>query len=194
VTTVIGVDLSLTSTALALVEDGVFTDFANITSKGTRNATYRDSLRRAQTIMEDVEDAVCQWRDNWRDIDLVVLEAPSLGSRFGSSHERAGLWWMVYELFDGSLRDGALVTVPPTSRAKYITGSGRGDKALVLSTARSNLAHHQDCPTVINDDVADALGLAALGSRNLGDPVELEPLTVGQLEAWKGVPWVHVMN
>ncbi|MGX9346603.1 hypothetical protein [Microbacterium sp. KNMS] len=97
---------------------------------------------------------------------LVVVEAPSHGSRFGNPHERAGLWWRVVQYL---VRRGDLVaTVAPKTRAKYATGDGNADKRKVLAAmpARYPFVHVRD------DNLADGLALAALGWRALGRPVE----------------------
>ena len=58
--------------------------------------------------------------------------------------------------------------VPPSCRAKYATGKGNAGKDEVLLAASRRYPH---APIVGNDD-ADAVVLAAIGARLLGEPVE----------------------
>lgn len=177
---VLGLDLSLTSPAVVLVEDGKYIDFFNPKSKGTKDDTYREDLDR----IDDIATRIGWWARGVEDIehpiDLAVIEAPSFGSRNGKPHERAGLWWSVVRELD---KLGIpVVQVAPATRAKYITGSGRADKKLVLAKARERygeLTHLDEKASIPNDDVADALGLADMGARSKGEglvPDELIPV------------------
>lgn len=154
---VIGLDLSLTSTGLALVEDGKVIEVANIKSKGKKGASYDDWLVRIEKVYADTAFVMWQWIEP-RVIDAAVIEAPSFGSKFGNPHERAGLWWKVYaDLYGWGI---PIKTLAPTSRAKYITGSGRADKTQVLASARERWGE------IENHDIADAVGLAMWGEEN----------------------------
>lgn len=86
----------------------------------------------------------------------VVIEGPAYGKNTGSAHERAGLWWKLYDAFDLLRLD--VVVVPPTVLKKYATGKGNADKdAVLLSTARRFDWFAGD------NNAADALWLAAIG-------------------------------
>lgn len=179
---VIGLDLSLTSTGIALIENGRLTDVGNVKSKGRKTDTYADHLKRIDMIVDDV--VLFWYRENLP--DLAVLESPSYGSRFGSAHERAGLWWATYAAL--SVAGIPIATVAPPTRAKYITGDGRAKKDVVLAHAIE--AYVRDSgPRITNDDIADATGLAAMGARHLGEPVEVRSISDGQLAAMDGAKW-----
>jgi crossover junction endodeoxyribonuclease RuvC len=155
---VIGLDLSLTSTGVAVAtQDGAVTD--RITSKPVPNATLEDRDERLWGIRARV-------LDHASGADLIVVEGPSYGSTTGHQHDRAGLWWLVV---DALLRRGQrIVEVPPSSRMKYATGRGNASKDDVLSAVIRRYPHID----VNGNDEADALILAAMGARWLGHPLE----------------------
>lgn len=179
--TTIGLDLSLTSTGIAVMGAKGLHEIHNIKSKGTAADGPGENYDRIEGIAEEFR----LWLDrNWLRHgypNLGVIEAPSHGSRNGKPHERAGLWWAVFGVLHG--KGIRVATVAPATRAKYITGDGRAKKPAVLAAARD--MYSQEIP---NDDVADAAGLAAMGMRSLGFPVE-KVLSDKQLEAFAGVTW-----
>jgi crossover junction endodeoxyribonuclease RuvC len=158
---VIGLDLSLTSTGVAVAtQDGAVTD--RITSKPVPNATLEDRDVRLYAIQRRVMEYVTG------DVDLVVVEGPSYGSTTGHQHDRAGLWWLVVRSLFRQSSTFHVVEVPPSSRMKYATGRGNASKDDVLSAAIRRYPHVD----VNGNDEADALVLAAMGARWLGHPLE----------------------
>lgn len=184
---VVGADVSLTSTGLALIEDGAFFKADNIKSSGKRSDGYPEHIVRIQSVTSQVLETLKWWWLQPSGIDLLVIESPSHGSKFGNPHERAGVWWAVYGwAFD---RQIPIATVAPPTRAKYITGSGRSDKKVVLAHAIERYVG-ESTPRITNDDIADAVGLADMGARWLGEPVvpdELMP--AANLDAMEGAKW-----
>lgn len=177
---VIGLDLSLTSTGVALMKDGEFAAYVNPKTKGKKGDQPSDYLRR----FEHITGEVFRFIDNEMPVDLAVIEAPSHGSSFGNPHERAGLWWEIVKGLDD--RGIPVAQVAPATRAKFITGDGRAKKDVVLAFAieRYVQAH---TPRIPNDDVADALGLADMGSHHLGQSHGALPAR--SLEALVVVKW-----
>lgn len=120
---------------------------------------------------------------------LVVIEAPSHGSRFGNPHERAGLWWRVVQYIVRRLDEqgeptDVVVSVAPATRAKYAAGSGRADKRQVLAAVNERMPF-----AVVRDhNLADGLALAAMGWRWLGRPIDGAP-TKAMTEAMGAVRW-----
>lgn len=160
---IVGLDLSLTSTGVASITDGDIT-VRRVQSKGRKDATLHERRDRladlAAAITEHAQDAT-----------LVVIEGPSFGQhRQSGQHDRAGLWWLVVDLLAEVTR---VVEVPPASRSKYATGKGNASKDAVLAAVvRRYLA-----VDVTGNDEADALILAAMGARHLGQPIDDMPLT-----------------
>lgn len=164
-TNVIGIDLSLTSTGIAHT-DGHVTSVRTVKSTGKKDATLNTRWERLNTITQDIvagtpPDAI------------IIIEGPSFGqARQGGQHDRAGLWWKVVDEF--SIRGNVVVEVPPACRAKYGTGKGNAAKDAVLAAV---VRRYPDV-MVDGNDQADALILAAMGSRWLHQPIDTGlPLT-----------------
>lgn len=167
-TKIVGLDLSLTSTGVAVV----LGDFASTeTIKPKAKGHARLSMLQAE-IGNYVDGAT-----------LVVVEGPAFASAKGQQghHERAGLWWLITH----SLHRRSIPTaiVPPSTLKKYVTGKGNADKDTVL------LAVARRYPTVDihGNDEADALVLAAMGARHLDHPIDDMPSL--HLEGMAKVEW-----
>lgn len=158
---VVGLDLSLTSTGVALIKDGGFAVVDRITSKPKGSdliARWERLYFLRQAIFQEVHGA-----------DLVVVEGLAYGSVSPHATERAGLWWFAV---DYPLRHDQLVAVvPPACRAKYATGKGNAGKDAVLAAV---VRRYPDVAVEGNDE-ADALVLAAMGARWLGHPIDDVP-------------------
>lgn len=162
-TRVIGLDLSLTCTGL-VIADGKRVGVRLIRSKPLGTALI-DRKRRLQGIADGI------WQSWERVPDLVVVEAPIMAaasrSSSGSAHDRSGLWWRIVDtLIAGCI---PVLEVPPACRAKYATGKGNASKGAVIDAVARR---YPDVPTGGDDNLADALILAAIGRRLLADPLE----------------------
>lgn len=148
--TIVGLDLSLASTGVAVyTPDGV--TVSRITSKpgaGTLAARAERIDRLAAELVHQCKPA-----------DLIVVEGPSLGQqRQGGQHDRAGLWWLVVASL---YRAGVPVAeVPPATLKKYATGKGNASKDTVLAA----VIRRYPTVEVTGNDQADALVLAAMGA------------------------------
>jgi crossover junction endodeoxyribonuclease RuvC len=175
--TVVGIDLSLTSTGLAAVHPDGATYVSRVVSKGSTKDSLAERHRRLLTIGSQVLGFVHQL-----DAGLVVIEAPSFASKYGHPHDRSGLWWMVANQV---LAHGIpLAAAPPTCRAKYATGKGNAPKDRVLT----DVVRRYPEVMVSKNDEADALVLAAMGARHLGRPIE-DSLPLTHLAGMAGVEW-----
>lgn len=91
---------------------------------------------------------------------LVVVEGPSLGSRHGQAHERAGIWWRVV---DSLVRhEIPVAVVPPSTAKKYIAGHGRADKEAVRKAVAAALPEHG--LHAVSSHESDAVALALCGT------------------------------
>ena len=170
---VMGLDLSLTGTGIALIGDsGIRTGL--LTSKGTKADTLEDRFTRLQTIVNQI-------RAHAPENALIVVEGPSFASVGGAHHDRSGLWWLVVAQLQ--LDHYTVVTVPPTVLKKYVTGKGNASKDDVLLAVdrRYPDAH------VTDNNTADAVVLAAMGARFLNRPVD--DLPQAQLAVMGSVTW-----
>ena len=180
---VVGLDLSLTSSGVAALSlDTGMTRLERVRTTGEKDAALEQVLARIDTarrgIVAHVPLARC----------LVVVEAPSHGSRFGKPHERAGLWWQVVtELHQ---RGHVIAQVFPRTRAKYAAGhlpvadprKGPSKKEVVAAT-QADFPHLG----ITNADIADALSVARMGARHLGSPTD--PSTPQRVQAMAAVRW-----
>lgn len=162
---VMGIDPSLTSTGLALVVDGQIAATDCVKSSPTGD-TPAEVVGRILAVADGVIEVALDYHP-----DIVVIESASFASKFGKPHERAGLYWFLVGNFIGM--GVRVVTVAPQSRAKYGTGKGNAKKADVYAAVK---ATYQPLTTarISNNDIADAVLLASMGSRVLGFPVEPE--------------------
>lgn len=183
-TVVVGIDLSLTSTGIAVIRWGdidaprttsVWT--TRVQSKGQADATLAARMRRLRNLRNAITDHASG-------ADLVVIEGPSYAQKTAASaHDRSGLWWQIVDMLDDEY--GCTVAeVPPTCRIKYATGKGNAGKDAVLAAV---VKRYEDAD-VTGNDVADALVLAAMGARHLGHPIEAS-LPVAHLDAMTKIRW-----
>jgi crossover junction endodeoxyribonuclease RuvC len=148
-----------------------------------------DNLYRRQCRLSELVSQILNTVIDDDGLDLAVIENPSYGSKFGSPHDRSGLWWMVVDgLISNSI---AVATVSPQGRAKYGTGSGGAKKPAVYAAAKATYEPLDfDIP---NNDVADAVILASMGSRYLDWPLADirpdNPIDIKKLEAMGGAAW-----
>jgi Holliday junction resolvasome RuvABC endonuclease subunit len=182
---VIGIDPSLTATGIARVdtEDQLYATTTTIASRGSKDADLTSRRDRLAKLVRDIDAHVLGLPyPDAAPTTLVVIEAPSLGqTRQGGTLDRHGLWWMLIDRIH-TLRY-PVVAVPPTCRAKYATGKGNADKDTVLLAVARRYPHVD----VANNNEADALALAAMGARSLGQPID--DLPQAHLEAMVKVPW-----
>lgn len=159
---VYGIDPSLTATGIAVVDtdDLLVVETSTITSKGSVVATLTQRRKRlAELVREATRGPVAV------DDARVVLEAPAYSRNNAGTWDRAGLWWLIVdELF---LHRVPVITIAPTSRAKYATGKGTAGKDEVLLAVAKRFAHVD----VANNNEADALVLAAMGADLAGHPI-----------------------
>jgi hypothetical protein len=108
--TVVGLDLSLTSTGVSIAD-----------GNGDRTTTHRTAkltgTKRLRSIVDNVILTCFE-----ESPALVCIEGPSYGSKGGHEHERGGLWWMVAEALD--FRSYPYAVIPPATLKKYATGQG----------------------------------------------------------------------
>lgn len=163
---IVGIDPSLTSTGIAIVDtdDPLVIDVHRVESKGHAGDTWVQRLTRIESIADRVFAVVAA--SNPDGGGMVVLESPSYGSKAGSVHDRSGAWWAIYSRLHHA--GSTVVPVPPTNRAKYATGSGRSNKDTVMLAASRRYPH---APITDNNE-ADAVILAAIGARIVGQPIE----------------------
>lgn len=161
---VVGLDLSLTSTGAAWEPDST-------RRIQTKPKDYRSEDDRLEAIVQRVLEVVHDAHDPTGAAGLlVVIEGLTYGQATGSAFTRAGLHYLVRRaVLDAGHR---FVIVAPAALKKFVTGNGNASKELVVSTMARRLGR-----TISSDDVADALGLLAIGQALAGAPALTGELT-----------------
>lgn len=185
---VLGVDQSLTSTGLALVmPDGHVHTIVIESAPG-------DGLMGTRRRVRYIVGRTLRFIGEHVDLDgtlrvLSVIEAPYVpqgGKAAGLVIERA---WLFGMLVDQLAIWGPVVQVRTKTRAKYATGNGNAEKPEVLAAMR---AEHPGV-RIADDNVADALALAAMGARRMGAPID-GASTKARAAAMDAVAWGAVMG
>lgn len=189
---VVGLDLSLTCTGMArLWVDVPCFETGRAKSTGKKSATVEQTALRISSLACDINSFVFDGYDDdaIHDTKLAVIESPSFGSVGGAAHERGGLWWRVAsELAELCI---PIATVAPKTREKYAMGVAKGKgaegKKAVKLAVQARYGHLADIP---DDNVADAVVLAAMGARWLRRPIDNAlGLPEGSLGAMRSAKW-----
>lgn len=155
-TTVVGIDLSLTSTGLARLSSHIpVVETKLATSKGHNNDTLTQRFER-QTILTN------QVLEFARDADLVCIEYIFASGQVGGSQiDRFGLWWRVV----GSLLLWQIPVLHPTASQgkKFLTGSGKADKGTMVRCALRTWPDWEPSTNSASEDEADAIAMASIG-------------------------------
>ena len=178
---IVGLDLSLTATGVAIVSSRVTVH--TVTSKGSKDATLD---QRAERLAGLVGDTLYGARCGALGVkaDLVVIEQPAFSRTTGHHHDRSGLWWLVVDAM--RVNSFPVVEVTPSGLKKYATGRGNAGKDEVLLAVARRFPDVE----VTNNNEADALVLAAMGARYLGRPIDDMPKS--HLTALDAVRWSEV--
>lgn len=169
---VVGLDLSLTGTGVTVIDGEIHT--ALFGSKGRKGDTLAMRAERLVTLHSQIVNVIPEGA-------LIVIEQPAYASVGGSHHDRSGLWWMIVSYLHPFHE---IAEVPPSTLKIYATGKGNSAKDLVLAAI---VRRYLNIP-VVDNNIADSVTLAAMGSRHLGRPIE-ESLPQTHLRAMDSVKW-----
>lgn len=186
--TVVGLDLSLTGSGVAVYRDERHPRLQVIGS-APAGASIKDRWKRlggqAEAIFEFIEPG---WLEDSAFVSLgerslCVVEQPAYAQTQGSQHDRSGLWWAVMsemaEAFD------LVAEVPPSTLKKFATGKGNASKAEMMARTA------QDFPgqPFKDDNDSDALWLATMGRAHIDADLAGVSMTKYRTEALKAVGW-----
>ena len=158
---VMGLDLSLTCTGVAVLWDDQRLDLDTATTPPSGSGLHSRHGRIAYLT----EQAISIEGDPHT---LAVVENPAYSRTQGSNTDRMGLWWdVVGKLLD---RECHVATVTPSALKKWVTGTGNADKAAVAAVI-ARLCPDAD---ITSSDVADAAALALMGAHRLGWRADLD--------------------
>lgn len=170
----VGLDLSLTKTGVAVLEDGELLYSGLVRSK-PQGDTPTDEIERIMEIRNNIIETI---RDNsivhGKHPDLVAIEGLAFLARNTSALvQLSGLNYMLREVFWTA--QWPFVIVAPTTLKKFITGKGNAQKDLMLLETYKRYGVN-----LLDDNEVDAYGLAqiALATAYKGDTI----LTKQQIE------------
>lgn len=151
---VLGIDLSLTSTGVAVIDNAGAVTFS-IKSKGKTAAPLVDRSERIRRIVDELTD----WIPD--DCELAVIE--SMFSSMGAGTlDRAWLWGRVVDRLIAN--DLPVATVTPGTVKRWATGSGSAEKL----TMGVHVGRLWPAVQFSSDDEVDALAIAHMGACWLG--------------------------
>lgn len=176
---VAGIDPSLTSAGVAILRDGQPVH-NGVTRHGydfTGSVTFDKRTDRAIYVHNKVIQQIPP------DADLVLIEdIPEHGMIMPSLRDRSALWTLLHATLRKNMKLPVAVINPQTLKV-WITGKGssrdtgrtkyqrqKEDKQLIIDTVESWWPKW----TEDNDNLADALGLAAIGAFHLGESMPFE--------------------
>lgn len=156
---VVGLDLSLTATGVARTDGspGGAECFV-VKSKGSLNDTLAQRAERLSNLDGDIRYLIPAGA-------VIGIERPSFGSTTGSHHDRSGLWWIVVSALAPYHR---IIEISPAQVKKYVTGKGNASKDEVMLAAAKRYPEF----SIVDNNTADAVAIAAMVSRLVGLPLE----------------------
>jgi crossover junction endodeoxyribonuclease RuvC len=172
VSTVLGIDPSLTATAICWI-DGDAPPKLEISRTKPRGGGVRDRLQRMRGQVGYVSDYA-------RSADVVLIEGLAFAAH-DQGRALAGLWWLM--LAELTLDVDRIGIAPPMVLKKWTTGAGNADKFRV----GQHIAKRWPDVELLGDDQSDALVLASIGLHYL-DALPWTP-TAFQVEALGKVEW-----
>lgn len=184
---IVGIDWSLTGTGIVRIVDGAIATKL-VKSKGTNADSLAMRIERLRSLVKQVRDFALAGYEAQvgGPLPLFLIEQPAYSKTAGHAHDRSGGWWLLVHLL---AKEGLVVEVAPTTLKRYITGKGNSSKDVVLTSVVRAF------PDVFVDDnnVADALTLAAMGARQLGRPIEPSRARI-TVTALDSVRWPSVVE
>lgn len=163
--TIIGIDPSLTRTGLARItvhDHGHLIETNVIASTGSKGDDLATRAERLASIHQQVAAYATA-------ADLVVIEGPALNMSNPGTWDRAGVWWMVVDHLHA--HEVPVAVCPPSTLKKLATGNGRAQKPDMrvawLQRAGEDVADDNEC---------DAAWLATAGALQLGHAVVQLPV------------------
>lgn len=181
---VLGLDLSLTSSGVAILRDGEPIAIRSVGHGSVDGKSYRHRNNRIVSQVRAVKAAI--GHDKWPVVgdkpDLAVIEGPlHHGPQQAYEWDRAQLWGGVYSQLLAWKIPTAVIN--PMTLKLWFTGAGNATKLRMLDTARARFR-----PAISTHDEADAIAAVTAGAYHLGDPIPFVP-NERQVNALQKVEW-----
>jgi crossover junction endodeoxyribonuclease RuvC len=159
----VGLDLSLVKTGYAIIkDDGTVLASGIIKSKPTGDLPIDETMRIkkiAEDILEKIDEILPKDEPT-----LVVIEGMAFMAQGTSLVQLAALNYLTRILL--AEFEWPFLIVAPTSLKKFITGSGKGDKDMMLMSVYKNYGFE-----AMDNNEADGYSLAACGLAVLDKPL-----------------------
>lgn len=173
---VMGLDPSLTSTGIVLLNDGQIE-----IARTTKNQPDIGTVARVLAIVKEIEKII-----NHPNIppDLVVIEGFSFGSTGRSLFDTAYLGWRIRESLESFRERDNIpwIEVSPAQLKQFATGKGNAPKEVVLQQVYKRWGVE-----LRDNNQADAFTLAKIGEAYLRYPQDRLPdFQLGVIQALKG--------
>lgn len=167
---VAGLDLSLVKTGIAIVRSDSKVLYSGLVKSKPCGDKAIDELKRLDSIVNEIMEHLRSAK-----IDLVVIENLAFMARNTTAlTQLAGLSYLIRTRIWKELKV-PFVLVAPTSLKKFITGSGKGDKSLMMMSVLRDYDFES-----LDDNECDAYSLAIVGLALRHKPVK--PLAKPQTE------------
>lgn len=160
---IVGLDLSLVKTGIAIVKDDSNVLYSGLIKSKPTGDKPIDEVRRIVKIAEDVVQKIDELLPE-KDPDLVVIEGPAFMA-IGTSLVQLGALSYLVRILLNEFKWPFLI-VAPTTLKKFITGSGKGDKDMMLMAVYKNYGFE-----AIDNNTNDAYCLSVCGLAVLGKPL-----------------------
>lgn len=160
----VGLDLSLTKTGFAIVNDeGVVLSSGIIKSKPGGDHPIDETQRIvkiAEEVMQTIDGALPKTNPS-----IVCIEGLAFLAKGTSLVQLAGLNYLIRVLLNQF--DWPFCIIAPMSLKKFITGSGKGDKDQMQMAVYKNYGHES-----LDNNECDAYALSVCGLALLGKPLK----------------------
>jgi len=161
----VGLDLSLVKTGYAIVrDDGVVLASGVIKSSPSGDKPINETKRIvkiAEEVVQKIDEVLPKCSP-----DIVLIEGLAFMARNSTAlTQLSGLNYLIRALLDQF--DWPFVIVAPTTLKKFITGSGKGDKDMMIMFVYKNYGFE-----AIDNNENDAYALAVCGLAILGNPLK----------------------
>lgn len=171
---VVGVDPSLTGTGVASTAGWC----ERIGATDITTKTLDERLDAVDGLVDNIDAAIGR-------PDLVCIEIPAFSRTGGGVLERSALWWTVVRRL--RRRGIPVAEAPIQARMRYATGKGTASKGAIIDAVARRWPAFE---TGGDDNLADAVVLAAIGAEHLGHP--LAPMPAAHRAALTAVKWPEV--
>lgn len=175
---VVGIDPSITGTGLACTDGAC----QLIGRKGITTLPLGQRLTALKLLRSDIVHWI-----GLRAPVLAVVELPAYSRAGGGALERH---WLYLDVVDGILSRGIPVAeVTTNQRMQYATGKGNAAKSAVVDAVARRFP---DYTTGGDDNLCDAVILAAMGAERVGKPLAVLPRT--HVAALAKVNWPNLIG